>query len=201
MRMPRSFWKNCRPRQQRLARALKSLLPVQRLEACLQAAWVCGEEDGHEASTLQAVLAALDISAADERALALAEPLLLGAEEFVELANRYSQASLNALTEERARQLLERGLHLLSPLLGSAPALMGLNERLTKLGALRRSSSPPPAADSALLEAQLRRALESEDAATQRESRARLGELLIAHGRAGEGLTLWLPGLPQTQSV
>src|SRR5450432_204242 len=180
---------------------LKGLPAVQRLEACLQAAWVCGEEEGHEASTLLAVLAALDISAADERALALAEPLLLAAEEYVELANRYAQASLSALTEERARQLLERGLHLLSPLLGSAPALMGLNERLARLSAMRRSSFAPPGADSALLEAQLRRALESEDSATQRESRARLGELLIAHGRAAEGLTLWLPDLPRTQSV
>jgi tetratricopeptide (TPR) repeat protein len=177
---------------------LKMLPPVQRLEACLQAAWVCSEEEGHEASTLAAVLAALDISAADERALALAEPLLLGAEEYVELANRYSQASLSALTEQRARQLLERGLHVLSPLLGSAPALMGLNERLARLGAMRRSSFPPAAADSALLEAQLRRALESEDLATRRESRARLGELLIAHGRAGEGLALWLPELDET---
>ena len=177
---------------------LKMLPPVQRLEACLQAAWVCSEEEGHEANTLAAVLAALDISAADERALALAEPLLLGAEEYVELANRYSQASLSALTEQRARQLLERGLHVLSPLLGSAPALMGLNERLARLGAMRRSSFPPAAVDSALLEAQLRRALESEDLATRRESRARLGELLIAHGRAGEGLALWLPELADT---
>jgi hypothetical protein len=180
---------------------LKQLPPVQRLEACLQAAWVCGEEEGFEASTVVAVLAALDISAADERALALAEPLLLAAEEYVELANRYSQASLNALTEERARQLLERGLHLLSPLLGSAPALMGLNERLARLGAMRRSSFPPPAADSALLEAQLRRALQSEDPAIRRESRARLGELLIAHGRATEGLALWLPELPETRDI
>ncbi|HWZ92437.1 MAG TPA: hypothetical protein VNW92_26410 [Polyangiaceae bacterium] len=180
---------------------LKTLLPVQRLEAYLQAAWVCGEEEGQQASTLAAVLAALDISAADERALALAEPLLLGAEEYVELANRYAQAALSALTEERARQLLERGLHLLSPLLGSAPALMGLNERLARLGALRRSSFPPPAADSSLLEAQLRRALESEDLATRRESRARLGELLIAHGRAAEGLSLWLPELSHSTDL
>lgn len=108
-----------------------------RLELYLQAAWCCSQHDEHDATTLQAATLALELAPADERALALAEPLLLEAERYSELSNLYAVAATSAGNEARARQLLERAIHMLQPLPAATPAVLGLTERLHQLATLR----------------------------------------------------------------
>src|SRR5687768_5419718 len=94
-----------------------------RLELYLQAAWLCGQYDALQTTTLEAASLALDVAPADERALALAEPLLLEAEQYGELANRYAVAATSAGNEVRAHQLLERAIHMRAPIPSAAPAM------------------------------------------------------------------------------
>lgn len=148
-----------------------------RLEVLLQAAWLCGQRDEHEAATLLAATQALDLAPADERALAIAEPLLLEAEDYSELANRYGTAATVAPSEARARQLLERAIHMLEDIPGASPAAIGLKERLTKLGQLRESES-----------AQL--AVARVGGAEGALALVKLGERWLSEGRAREGAQL-----------
>lgn len=110
-----------------------------RLELYLQAAWSCASHDHLETATLRAASLALELSPADERALAIAEPLLLDAEQYTQLADLYAVAATAAGTEERARRLLERALNMLSPLPSATPAVVALKERLAQLATLRDS--------------------------------------------------------------
>lgn len=146
-----------------------------RLELYLQAAWACSQQDGQELVTLQAASLALDLAPADERALALAEPLLFEAEEFGELANRYATAATSAAGSARARQLLEHALRMLSPLPAAAPAVQELQERLQLLAAERPD-------DEALLE------LAHTGLGAERNSAlVELGERWLAAGNARDG--------------
>jgi hypothetical protein len=67
---------------------LQPLPRAARLQMLVQIAWLCGQQDGLEACTLLAATQALELAPADERALAIAEPLLLDAEQYSELSNR-----------------------------------------------------------------------------------------------------------------
>ncbi len=156
--------------------SVEELPEAARLEVYLHTAWLCGDHDAHEAATLQAATSALDLAPADERALALAEPLLLEDEQYSELANRYAVAATSAGNETRARQLLERALHMLKDIPAAAPAVLGLTERLAQLSVLRES-------DDALLHI-LRSATASEGEAAL----VKLGERWLADGRARVGL-------------
>jgi thioredoxin-like negative regulator of GroEL len=155
--------------------ALEQLPPDARLELLLEAAWSSSQLEGRETVTLAAALGALDLSPADERALALAEPLLLEEERYCELADRYGVAASMAGSEERARQLLERALHMLDGVPSAAPAMLGLSERLAKLPALREG-------DDALL-AQLTQPGPEAQAAL-----VKLGERWLQRGSAREGI-------------
>jgi tetratricopeptide (TPR) repeat protein len=116
---------------------LAALPASARLEVLLQIAWLCGQRDEQDATTLLATSQALELAPADERALAIAEPLLLEAEDYSELANRYAVAATVTHSEERARQLLERAIHMLENTSGATTAVMGLTEQLAKLPQLR----------------------------------------------------------------
>jgi tetratricopeptide (TPR) repeat protein len=156
--------------------AVGALPSAARLELYLQAAWLCGQHDALEAATLEAASLALDVAPADERALALAEPLLLEAEQYGELANRYAVAASGAGNEARGRQLLEHAIHLLAPIPAAAPAMLGLNDRLQQLAELRET-------DEALL------AIAGSGSARERQAAfVKLGERWLADGCAREGL-------------
>lgn len=157
--------------------ALGALPAAARLEVLLQAAWLCGQRDEHEPTTLLAATQALDLAPADERALAIAEPLLLEAEDYSELANRYGIAATVAPSEARARQLLEHAIHMLEGIVGASPAVMGLTERLMKLSRLRESES-----------AQL--AVARGGGAEGAQALVKLGERWLSEGRAREGAQL-----------
>ncbi|HEX2872175.1 MAG TPA: hypothetical protein VHP33_12980 [Polyangiaceae bacterium] len=157
--------------------ALGAVPAAARIEVLLQAAWLCGQRDEHEATTLLAATQALDLAPADERALAIAEPLLLEAEDYSELANRYGIAATVAPNEARARQLLERAIHMLEDIPGAAPVAIGLKERLTKLSQLRESES-----------AQL--AVARGGGADGALALVKLGERWLSEGRAREGAQL-----------
>lgn len=116
-------------------RHLEAVPDAARLELYLQAAWSCSQQDGQELATLQAASLALDLSPADERALALAEPLLLEAEEYGELASRYATAAKSSGSPARARHLLERALHMLAPVAEASTALQDLHAELQRLEA------------------------------------------------------------------
>ncbi len=171
-----------------LSSAELTLLPAPaRLELCLQAAWLCGQQEELEAATLQAALQALDLAPADERALALAEPLLLESEDYSELCNRYAVAATSVGSEARARQLLERAIHMLSGIPSAMPAVVGLNERLQQLPSLRdgdeallaRASGAPPAERGVAF--------------------VKLGERWLADGRAREGLEQLSPVIEELE--
>jgi hypothetical protein len=150
-----------------------SLPPPVRVEASLQAAWLGAERDDEELS-LDAATRALELEPADERALAIAEPLWLERESFTELAERYARAAAAVRSVERARQLLERAAHMLQDSPSATPALVGLHERLALLprergaedASIARLKSPGAEASAALLE---------------------LGERWLKDGRAREG--------------
>jgi tetratricopeptide (TPR) repeat protein len=143
-------------------------------EALLQVAWLASERDDDEL-TLSAATKALSLEPADERALAIAEPLLLEREAFAELANRYAVAATSAGSEARARQLLERAIHMLADVPAATPALLGLTERLSRLSALREG------------EESLRSVLKS-GGADAGAALVKLGERWLAEGRAREGV-------------
>ena len=157
-------------------RDLDALPREARLELYLQAAWCCSQLDEHDATTLQAATLALELSPADERALALAEPLLLEAEQYSELSNLYAVAATSAGNEARARQLLERAIHMLEPLPAATPAVLGLTERLQRLSTLRDG-------DEALLAI-------AESGSPEERSGAivKLGERWLGSGNAHDGL-------------
>jgi len=157
--------------------ALGALPSPARLEVLLQAAWLCGQRDEHEAATLQAATLALELSPADERALAIAEPLLLEAAQYSELANRFAVAASVAPSEERARQLLERAIHMLQPVPAATPAVVGLTERLAKLSQSRE-------AEDALL------AVLRAGGSAAASALVKLGERWLSEGRASEGVQL-----------
>src|SRR5258706_10067675 len=112
---------------------LETLPPAARLEVLLKTAWLCAQQEGQEVSTLLAASRALELAPADERALAIAEPLLLEAEEYEELGQRYAFAAANAGSSARAKQLLERAVHLLPDVPAAAVAVRSLGERLAQL--------------------------------------------------------------------
>ena len=154
--------------------AFSPLAPPARLEALLRAAWLCGQYGAHASATLAAVTQALELAPADERALALAEPLLLGVEDYGGLANRYAEAAAVAPSEARARQLLEHAIQILEAHPGGTPAVMGLNERLAKLAESREG-------DEALL------AVVRSNGDAAPNALVQLGERWLAEGRAREG--------------
>lgn len=156
-------------------RDLEAVPRSARLELYLQAAWCCSQEDEQDMATLQAATLALELSPADERALALAEPLLLEAEEYSQLSNLYAMAATSAGNEVRARLLLERAIHMLAPLPAATPAVLGLNERLQQLSALRN-------ADEALLAV-----AEGGSAAERGVAIVKLGERWLGAGTARDG--------------
>jgi thioredoxin-like negative regulator of GroEL len=145
-----------------------------RLEVLLQAAWLCGQDDAHEVATLAAATQALALAPADERALAIAEPLLLEAARYGELADRYAVAATVAPSEARARQLLERAIHMLDAIPDAGPVVTGLTERLAKLSQLREG-------EDALL------AIVHGGGAEGSSALVKLGERWLAEGRASEG--------------
>src|SRR5258706_2535880 len=112
---------------------LETLPPAARLEVLLKTAWLCAQQEGQEVSTLLAASQALELAPADERALAIAEPLLLEAEEYEELAQRYAVAAASARSSARAKQLLERPVHLLPDVPAAASPVPGSGERLAQL--------------------------------------------------------------------
>ncbi|RYZ10175.1 MAG: tetratricopeptide repeat protein [Myxococcales bacterium] len=150
-----------------------SLPPAVRVETSLQAAWLASEREDEEL-TLSAATRALELEPANERALAIAEPLWLASESFAELADRYALAATSAGSDERARQLLERALHMLQGSPAATPAVVGLTERLAQLPRLRDA------------EESLLSVLKSggEDA---RAALLKLGERWLKEGRADEG--------------
>jgi tetratricopeptide (TPR) repeat protein len=158
-----------------------------RQEVLLQAAWLCGQTDAHDTATLTAATQALDLAPADERALAIAEPLLLEAEGYSELANRYAVAATVAPSEARARQLLEHAIHLLEAIPDATPAATGLRERLAKLSELREG-------EDALL------AMVRDGGAESASCLIKLGERWLAEGRAREGVAKLPTELGQLQS-
>jgi tetratricopeptide (TPR) repeat protein len=158
-------------------RDLDAVPRVARLELCLQAAWCCSQLDEHDATTLQAATLALELAPADERALALAEPLLLEAERYSELSNLYAVAATSAGNESRARQLLERAIHMLAPFPAATPAVLGLTERLQRLPTLRDG-------DDALLAI-----AESGSAAERSAAIVKLGERWLGAGNARDGVS------------
>lgn len=147
-----------------------------RLELYLQAAWCCSQLDELDATTLQAATLALELAPADERALALAEPLLLEAEQYSQLSNLYAVAATSAGNEARARQLLERAIHMLAPLPAATPAVLGLTERLQQLSTLRNG-------DQALLAV-----AESGTPAERSAAIVKLGERWLGAGNAHDGV-------------
>lgn len=162
--------------------ALSALPPAPRVEVLLKAAFLCSQHEPHETVALRAATQALELAPADERALALAEPLWLEAEEYGELANRYTVAATSAGNETRTRQLLERAIHMLSGIPAAAPAVLGLHERAARLPALRDT-------EAALL------ATLSAGGADGAEALVTLGERWLSEGRAREGLALLPPDL------
>lgn len=150
-----------------------SLPPAVRLEASLQAAWLAAERDDDEL-TLSAATRALELEPADERALAIAEPLWLESESFAELADRYALAATAAGSDERARQLLERALHMLEGSPAATPAVVGLSERLAQLPRLRDG-------EESLL------AVLKSGGADAGSALLKLGERWLKDGRAEEG--------------
>lgn len=156
---------------------LAALPRAPRLEVLLKAAWLCSQHEPHEAVALQAATQALELAPADERALAIAEPLWLEAEEYGELANRYAVAATSAGSEPRARQLLERAIHMLAEIPAAAPAVLGLHERLARLPALRDG-------EQALLTTVRGGGTDGAGALVK------LGERWLSEGRAAEGLAL-----------
>lgn len=159
----------------------ESLPPAVRLEALLQIAWLAAERDDDQL-VLVAASRALELEPADERALAIAEPLWLESEAFAELADHYALAATSAGTEQRARQLLERALHMLEGTPAAAPAMLGLSERLTQLPRLRD-------AEASLL------AVLKGDGADAEAALLKLGERWLKDGRAREGALELPPGL------
>ena len=153
---------------------IEALPSAARLEVLLQVAWLSGQRDERQATTLMVVKQALELAPADERALALAEPLLLEVEDYAELSRRYARAATVARTEARARQLLEHAMHLLESIPAATEALHGLSQKLAQLPQLRESEdallatarSGGPAGASALV---------------------KLGERWLNEGRAREG--------------
>ncbi|MDF3067596.1 MAG: double-strand break repair Rad50 ATPase [Polyangiaceae bacterium] len=150
-----------------------SLPAAVRLEASLQTAWLAAERDDDQL-TLSAATQALDLEPADERALAIAEPLWLQNEAFAELALRYALAATAAGSEARARQLLERALHMLEGSPAATPAVVGLSERLAQLPRLRD-------AEESLL------AVLKSGGADANIALQKLGERWLKDGRAQEG--------------
>lgn len=146
-----------------------------RLEALLKAAWACAQLDDADGVTLRAATFALELQPADERALAIAEPLWLEAEQYSELANRYAVAATSAGSEARARQLLERAIHMLGELPAAMPAVMGLHERMARLHELRDT-------DAALL------SLVQSGGAAATGALVKLGERWLNQGRARDGV-------------
>ncbi len=115
-------------------------LPIAaRLEVLLQVAWLSGQREDRQATTLLVVKRALELAPADERALAIAEPLLLEGEDYAELSRRYTVAATVARTETRARQLLEHAIYLLEAIPQAKQALLGLRQQLEQLPELRDS--------------------------------------------------------------
>jgi tetratricopeptide (TPR) repeat protein len=147
-----------------------------RLELYLQAAWCCSQLDEFDTTTLQAATLALELAPADERALALAEPLLLEAEQYGQLSNLYAVAATSAGNEARARQLLERAIHMLAPLPAATPAVLGLTERLQQLSTLRNC-------DDALLAI-----ADSGNPAERSAAIVKLGERWLGAGNANDGV-------------
>jgi tetratricopeptide (TPR) repeat protein len=153
---------------------VEALPSAARLEVLLQVAWLSGQRDDRHATTLMVVKQALELAPADERALALAEPLLLEVEDYAELSRRYALAATVARTEARGRQLLEHATHLLEGIPAATEALRGLTEKLAQLPQLRESEDAllatarggGPAGASALV---------------------KLGERWLNEGRAREG--------------
>lgn|GEM_PF-3939990 len=157
------------------------------LEVLLQAAWLCGQDDAHEAATLSAATQALGLAPADERALAIAEPLLIEAEQYGELADRYAVAATVAPSEARARKLLERAIHMLDAIPDATSAVLGLAERLAKLSQLREG-------EEALLEVVRSGGPDGASAVVK------LGERWLADGRAREGAQKLPTELAELQS-
>jgi hypothetical protein len=166
---------------------LAAVPPAARLEVLLQAAWLCGQSDAHDAATLAAATQALGLAPADERALALAEPLLLEAEDYSELANRYVLAATVVPSEARGQQLLEHAIHQLETIPEAIPAATGLRERLARLSQLREGE-----------DALLARACSG--TAESVTSLIKLGERWLAEGRAREGAQKLPTELHQFQS-
>lgn len=156
--------------------------PIQ-LEVLLHLAWLYAEQ-GDDERTLTASTRALALEPADERALAIAEPLLLEGQAFAQLANHYAEAAMAAGTEERAKQLLERAMHMLRDTPSAAPALLSLTERLSQLHRLREK-------DDSLL------AVLKHGGADASAALLKLGERWLAEGRARDGVE----ALPQDLSV
>jgi hypothetical protein len=102
-----------------------------RLELYLQAAWLCAQQH-LEGATLRAACAALSLAPAEERALALAEPLLLEGERYDDLSRLYVEAAAASESQERTCHLLEHAVRLLSSVPAAAPAVSTLNERLER---------------------------------------------------------------------
>jgi tetratricopeptide (TPR) repeat protein len=156
--------------------------PIQ-LEVLLQLAWLYAEREDDE-RTLTAATRALALEPADERALAIAEPLLLENQAFAELANHYAEAATAAGTEQRAKQLLERAMHMLEDAPAAAPALLALTEHLSQLHRLREK-------DDSLL------AVLKHGGADASAALLKLGERWLSEGRARDGVD----ALPQDLSV
>ncbi len=152
----------------------ESLPHAVQLEGWLQVAWAAAERDDDEL-TLSAATRALELEPADERALAIAEPLWLESDAFATLADRFALAATSAGSEERARQLLERALHMLEGTPAAAPAMVGLSERLAQLSRLRDG-------EESLL------AVLKSGGADASAALVKLGERWLKDGRANEAL-------------
>ena len=153
---------------------IEALSTPARLEVLLQVAWLSGQRDDRQATTLLVVKQALELSPADERALALAEALLLEAEDYAELSRRYARAATVARTEARGRKLLEHAIHLLEAIPSASQALLGLSEKLAQLPRLRDS-------EEALL------AAARGGGSAGQSALVKLGERWLSEGRAREG--------------
>ncbi len=153
---------------------IEALPSPARLEVLLQVAWLSAQREDRQATTLLVVKQALELAPADERALAIAEPLLLEVDDYPELSRRYTTAATVARTEARGRQLLEHVIHLLEAIPEAASALLGLREKLTQLALLRES-------EDALL------AAARGGGPTAASALVKLGERWLNQGRAREG--------------
>jgi tetratricopeptide (TPR) repeat protein len=114
--------------------AAEALPARARVDVYLRTARLCAQQNAHAAIARLAATRALDLSPADERGLAIAQPLLLAAQDYDELVSRTAAAAA-LLSDERARQLLQRVSAELEPIPAAEPARLRLSEELARLQA------------------------------------------------------------------